>query len=253
MRSFSMTQRRGDVTAVATPLVLLPFAPHQRVTTTLSAPYVWKRLDPAPTVPEGRYTNQGFGDLTVGVKWAFFVRNRFAGTSRLALIVSARLPTGSSDARVGGEVAPRGLQLGGGAPGLGATVVTTLIRDRWGLMSALGRSASSSDGDFRAGSVTRYDLAVGPRFPAYVETLRTRTVQLYLEWNGEVAGPSRSSGQTLGDSGGHLAYLSPGVQWVVAPQLLLETSIQFPVVQHMNGVQPRFGVRPAAGIRYLFF
>ena len=41
VRSFSMTQRRGDVTAVATPLVLLPFAPHQRVTTTLSAPYVW--------------------------------------------------------------------------------------------------------------------------------------------------------------------------------------------------------------------
>lgn len=253
VRTFTMVQGRGDMTGVATPLVLLPYAPHQRVTTTLSAPYLWKRLDPAPTAPEGRYTNQGIGDITASVKWAFFARDRLAGTSRIALIVSARLPTGSSDARIGGEVAPRGLQLGGGAPGLGATVAATWIRNRWGLSSALGRSASFSDGEFRAGAVTRYDLAVGLRVPAHVETLRTRTLQLYLEWNGQLTERSQDAGQAVGDTGGHVAYLSPGLQWVVAPQLLLEASVQVPVVQSLNGVQPRFGVRPGAGIRYLFF
>lgn len=253
VRAFTMVLGRGNVTAVATPLVLLPWAPHQRVTTIVSVPYLWKRLDPAPMAPGGRYTNQGLGDVGVSVKWAFFKRDRFAGTSRVALIASARLPTGSSDARIGGEVAPRGLQLGGGSPGFGATVAGTWIRNRWALSSALGRSASSADGEFRAGAVTRYDVAVGLRFPAYVETIRTRTLQLYLEWNGQVVARSRSGGQAVGDTGGHVAYVSPGLQWVVVPRLLLEASVQLPVVQDLNGVQPRFGVRPAVGIRYLFF
>ena len=250
VRVFTMAQSRGDMTAVATPLIVLPWAPHQRVTTILSAPLVWKGLDGMGA--GGGFTNTGVGDVTASVKWAFFSKDRFAGTSRLALIASARLPTGSTDARLGGDVAPRGLQLGSGAPGFGATLVGTFIRDRWAVSTALGRSVSSTDDGFRGGAITRYDVAVGLRIPARVETIRTRTVQLYLEWNGQVAERSRMGGLDVSDSGGHVSYLSPGLQWVVAPRLLLEASVQIPVIQDLNGTQTRFGFRPGAGIRYLF-
>ncbi len=44
LRTFSMIQRRGDVTVSVSPLVVLPFAPHQRVTTFVSLPIVYKRM-----------------------------------------------------------------------------------------------------------------------------------------------------------------------------------------------------------------
>jgi outer membrane putative beta-barrel porin/alpha-amylase len=252
LRLFAVAQSRGDLSVATTPIVVLPFAPHHRVTTLLSAPFVVKRLDPGPGSAES-FSNRGIGDITASVKWAFFVKNRFAGTSRLALIASTRLPTGATDARLSGEPAPRRLQLGTGTAGFGATVSGTWIRNRWGLTAAVGRSVSSNDGTFQAGAATRYDIALGFRIPAHVETIHTRTLQVYIEWNGEVVERSRSAGASSENSGGHVSYLSPALQWVVAPQLMLEASVQVPMFQRLNGSQPSFGARPAMGLRYLFF
>ena len=89
--------------------------------------------------------------------------------------------------------------------------------------------------------------------PEQVETIRTRTLQLYLEWNGSIKQRATSGGSKLADTGGHVAYLSPGIQWVLLPQLLIEGSLQIPVLQDHNGLQPDYGVRPAMGARFLFF
>jgi len=253
VRTFTMLQARGDVTTSVTPIVLLPFAPHQRVTTTLSAPLLWKRLGAPGAGPEA-FTNGGIGDLAASVKWAFLVRNRFAGTSRMAVILSGSVPTGSTDSRLqNGQVAPRSLQLGAGSPSVGASLVGLLIRDRWGLTSSAGYAQRARDGAFEPGWTGRYDVAVGFRFPAYIETIDTRTLQIYLEWNGSRAARARQGGASVADTGGHVAYLSPGLQWVVLPYLMLEGSIQIPVVQQLNGTQSRFGARPGVGLRYLFF
>ena len=45
LRAFTMLQQRGEMTASVTPLVVLPFAPHQRVTTKVTLPVVYKRMD----------------------------------------------------------------------------------------------------------------------------------------------------------------------------------------------------------------
>jgi hypothetical protein len=117
----------------------------------------------------------------------------------------------------------------------------------------VGHDRAASDGSFSFGATTRYNVAVGLRFPFYVETIRTKTLQFYLEWNGSITARSTQDGTALTNSGGHVAYLSPGVQWVVLPQLLIEGSVQIPVIQDHNGTQPDFGVRPALGARFLFF
>ena len=253
-RVFSMVQRRGDMTASVSPMVLLPWAPHHRVTTMAVLPIVHKRLagsDPAAGVP---YSTTGIGDLALSAKWAFFGRDRFAGTTRLALIVSGSLPTGSTDSTLrGGEVAPRPLQLGKGSASVGATLAATLVRDRWGFNADVGHLRYGSDDGFRFGGVTRYDVALGFRIPRHIETIRTRTLQLYLEWNGSFTERSRQGGADLVDTGGHLAYLSPGAQWVVLPQLLFEGSVQVPVIHDPHGTQIDPGIRPAFGLRFLFF
>ncbi len=253
-RAFSMVQSRGDVTGVVFPLVILPFAPHHRLTTTVELPLAYKRMRDPGGASGGAYAEGGIGDLVLSAKFAFFVRNRFAGTTRVALILGAGLPTGSTSATTNdGLPAPRPFQLGTGAPSGGVTVVTTIVRNRWGLNAAVGHVRHGTDDNFRFGAVTRYDLALSIRVPEEVETIRTRTLQLYLEWNGSVTQQASGDGSELVDTGGHIGYLSPGVQWVLLPQLLIEGSLQIPVLQDHNGLQPDYGMRPAIGARFLFF
>ena len=254
IRVFSVVQSRGDVTGFVSPLVVLPFAPHERLTTTVKMPLIYRRMSDPGGASGDVYSKGGLGDLELSAKYAFFVRNRFAGTTRVALILAASLPTGSTSARLpNGLPAPRPLQLGTGAASGGATVVTTIVRDRWGLNAAVGHTRYGSDDDFRIGAVTRYDLAVSVRIPRDVKTIRTRTLQLYLEWNGSIAERTTLGGNRLADTGGHVGHLSPGLQWVVLPQVLVEGSLQVPVVQNHNGIQADLGVRPALGARFLFF
>ena len=253
-RVFAMVQSRGEVTNVVLPIVVLPFAPHERLTTTVKLPLTYKRMTDLNGDSGGEYSEGGIGDLGLSAKYAFFVRNRFAGTTRVALILAASLPTGSTSAKTrDGLTAPRPLQLGTGAPSGGVTVVTTIVRNRWGFSAAVGHTRHAADDGFRFGAVTRYDLAVSLRVPEEVETIRTRTVQLYLEWNGSITEQATSDTNRLVDTGGHVGYLSPGIQWVLLPQLLIEGSLQIPVLQDHNGLQPDYGMRPAIGARLLFF
>lgn len=248
LRAFTMVSRRGDATSAITPLVILPWAPHPRVTTRVVVPLVHKRFEPMG------YSQTGLGDVALAIKWAFHVRDRPAGTTRLALVASGTLPTGSTGATFeNGTIAPPQLQLGKGTTTLGAALAGTIIRGRWGLNFDVGHVRSGTHDGFQFGSVTRYDVAIGFRVPDRVETIRTRTVQLYLEWNGVVTGRNEQQSVPVHDSGGHVAFLSPGVQWVVLPQLLIEGSLQIPVLQNYHGSQPSVGVRPALGARFLFF
>ena len=252
-RSFAFSQKIGDASVLATPLVLLPWAPHQALTTRVVLPFVRKKLDPtAAGAPS--FSDTGIGDVVVAAKWAFFARNRFQGTTRVALLGSFHLPTGSSKGRLSnGAVAPRPLQLGAGSGAGGLGLAGALLRGRWGLLAHLGQTQWASEEGFNPGGVTAYNAALGFRIPNYIETLDTRTLQLYLEWNGQIASRDQSGGERLEDSGGHVAYLSPGLQLVVLPQLLFEGTLQIPVIMNRNGAQPDLGVKPALGLRWLFF
>ena len=100
VRVFSMVQSRGDLTGVVFPLIVLPFAPHQRLTTTIKLPLTYKRMRDPGGASGGAYSEGGIGDFELSAKGAFFVRNRFAGTPRVALTLGASL-------RTGGPPAPR--------------------------------------------------------------------------------------------------------------------------------------------------
>ena len=175
VRTFGSAQSRGDVDVFVSPLVFLPYAPHQRVTIKVSIPLLHKRLRREPGSP---YSKAGIGDLTIGMKWAIFAQNRREGTTRLAVAGTVSLPTGSSDATFDdGVTAPRPLQLGRGVVAGGITLIGTRVHGQWGLSADVGHARSAGDDGFRFGSETRYDLAIGFRLPRYVQTIRTQTVQ----------------------------------------------------------------------------
>jgi len=254
LRLISSYRPRDSVSAFVTPLVVLPFAPHQRFATRVVVPILYKRMTTSRAPGDAPYSQAGLGDLSVAAKWAFFVRDRPGGTTRLALAGDVSLPTGGTSARFAdGSEAPRPLQLGTGAVGAGTTIVGTVIRRQWGVSADLGYRGHAAADDFRFGSRARYNVAVGLRVPANVRTIRTKTLQLYVEWNGAIAARNRVGGTDIAASGGHVAFLSPGLQWVPHPQLLLEASLQIPVVQDLNGTQLEYGLRPAIGARFLFF
>jgi len=62
-----------------------------------------------------------------------------------------------------------------------------------------------------------------------------------LEANGQWEQQAKSHGGRVDNTGGHLLFLSPGVQ-VATKHFVIESSIQLPVLQNLNGnqVEPDF-------------
>ncbi len=88
------------------------------------------------------------------------------------------------------------------------------------------------------GDAFNYDLAFGYRlYLAQYETFREKVVNLYLEVNGTVNGKNKVDKKTAENSGEHTIFLSPGLQWVLLQNLLVEASIQLSVFEDFNGTQ----------------
>lgn len=90
--------------------------------------------------------------------------------------------------------------------------------------------------NLETGDRFRYDMAYRYRF--WPERFGRRLLQLngVLELNGAWTGRTQDDGKTVRNSGGHVLFLSPGVQFITN-RVILEASIQVPIVQDLNGPQ----------------
>ncbi|MBI2447653.1 MAG: transporter, partial [Candidatus Omnitrophica bacterium] len=97
---------------------------------------------------------------------------------------------------------------------------------------------NTEDNNFEFGDVLKYNLAYQKRILPQVLPERGvySQVNLVLEFNGEYAQKDKSGGSIIEDSGGNTLFISPGIQWVTK-RWILETSIQLPVIQDLNGSQ----------------
>lgn len=64
-----------------------------------------------------------------------------------------------------------------------------------------------------------------------------RDTFLLLELNGRWQDQARVGGGVASDSGGHVLYVSPGVQFLLRRNLILEGEMQVPVLHELNGTQ----------------
>ncbi len=247
-----------DIDVFVQPFGVLPYAITSMWTTRVIVPFVRKSMDfTAPDGTRRNYTSSGVGDVLVDTKWVFLSKNRLKGTTRLGIEGGVKIPVGGTGADLpDGTNAPRPLQVGSGSWDFPFKVLFTMTRDRMGLLANAGYRVNTRDDGFKAGNVYSYDVAVGFRVAPWVyKTLRDKSLMVYLELNGQVLRRDEISGATNPNSGGHLVFLSPDLQWIPTPWLLFEGSVQFPVVQDLNGTQLEYSTRVQLGtrIRFSFF
>ena len=246
---------RRDVDVYVQAFGLLPYAITPMWTTRIVVPFVRKSMDfTTPGNARLNYTSSGIGDVLLDTKWIFYSRNQLKGTTRVGIEGGVKIPLGSTDADLpGGTPAPRPLQLGSGSWDFPLKALFTLTRDRVGILANTGYRINTTDDGYRAGNMFSYDVAVGFRLtPSVYKTLRDKSLMVYLELNGTVQARDRMNGTSASNSGGHLLYVSPALQWIPSPWLLFEASVQFPVLQDLNGTQLEYDTRFQIGTRFRF-
>ena len=207
--------------------------------------------------PDGPTTvgaGTGIGDATFLVKWRFFRRDRGRGTLRLAVEGGAKTPTGGStlhDAH--GALLPPALQRGSGSwdptADLTLTYVPTAARGRWVFTGDVGATIATEANGFERGDRIAYDAMA--KYRIHPARYPGRDTFLLLEINGRWQGRSRSMGLEVTDSGGHIVYLAPGIQFLLRGNLILEGGVQIPIMRELNGTQLAPSFNGLVGLRYI--
>jgi hypothetical protein len=118
--------------------------------------------------------------------------------------------------------------------------------DRFSLYASVQGKLNSEAGSFQSGNTLHYD------FTADYVFLKNRNLFLVLEFNGIFEGKSEVNGKAIQDSGGNILFLSPGIEYLPLPYLILEASVQVPIVQDLDGKQLGTDFSLVVGARYLF-
>lgn len=249
LRSFvKYTKKSGDgeLTVLNVPVVVPYEIKPNRLLFVGKIPYQRKERKTATET----LSNSGPGDLTLTLKYLFFQKDALKETTRAVFLGGIKLPTGEDD-RPG---LSRPLQDGSGSYDYHAGFVATHVKERVGLNADLVYTLKTEAKGFEFGDTLNYDLAFGYRLiPAVYRTYPAKQLNLYLELNGSYSMKNESGGVTLDDSGGHTLFLSPGIQFIPWRTFLVEASLQIPVWEDLNGVQPETDYAFLLGFRWLIF
>lgn len=175
-------------------------------------------------------TDHGIGDLNLIARYTVYANDYRSGTFRVAPLFGVKLPTGDNDLR---------------------PITTDSFDFQFGLVSTVtwdfGRHEIDSDAVYRLntesdnfdkGDSLTYDLSYQLRvFPwTLPERGLPNFVYLVAEANGFFSKKNEFNNNTIGASGGNTIFLSPGLQYS-ARRYIIESSIQLPVIQDLNGNQ----------------
>ena len=191
----------------------------------------------------------GLGDLKLVAKYQFVQRDTRKSSFRVTYLGGLKLPTGRADTTL-----PPPLQLGTGSYDFIAGSIATYVRDRWGLNAEAVLNKNTKAHDYQFGDIWSLNLALGYRiFPRVYEIYPSPYSTVYLELLTQFSGKNLKQGAELDNTGGKIVFLSPGIQYVLSRTLLVEASLQYPVVQDLNGTQLGTDFSVNVGIRWLIF
>ncbi len=187
----------------------------------------------------------GIGDMQLFAKYLLYQSDRKLETFRIASKAGIKLPTGDE------EKTPA---LGSGSTDYFISTVAGWIKNRLGVYLEGIYNLNTSHNQVDFGNSFSYNLAFGYRLlPAVYETYPQPQLNGFLEINGTTAAKSKVDGVTNENSGGTTVFLSPGLQYVGGRRWLIETSLQIPVVNELNGEQLATDWTFSLGTRILLF
>ena len=236
------TSLNREVNVVAIPNVLVYGATPDLALFTIF-PYIFRNVE--LTDPSGKRTDKndnGIGDLNLIARYTVYSRDYPSGTFRIAPLVGVKLPTGDDDLE---PITTDSIdfQLGG---------VSTVTWDfgRHEIDADVIYRIKTEADNFDKGDDFVYDLAY--EFRVYPWTLPEvgvpNFIYLVAEANGISSQKSNLNSNTINDSGGHILFFSPGLQFATK-RYILESSIQLPVIQDLNGSQVKTDFILTAGFR----
>ena len=197
------------------------------------------------------------GDLSLLGRCTFFKHHTLASTTLLALTAGVKLPSGSTDSRGdSGDYLDAHLQTGTGSTdflvGLSASHALGRFNVSANLLAAIPGEGEFGTTSHEFGESMNYDLTA--KYRVLPQTPGASPVQCFvsLGLNGEWRAQEAEEGASVGDSGGHVLYLTPGVQVVLGAHWIVEASFQQAVQHELDGVQLGETYKISGGVTYLF-
>lgn len=229
-----------EITATVFPVVI-PYNPTTDLLVGVKIPTINVNLKATGSTRE----SFGLGDIEIFAKYLLFQIDGLGETFRVAGKGSVKLATGST------TIVP---PLGSGTVDYSVGAVAAWIGLKYGVYGDVFYSFNGSSDELSRGNSLTYNAAFGYRLiPAVYETYPTQVVNLYLELNGKYATRDRLSGQEAQDSGGNEVFVSPGIQYIPSRILLIESSVQLPILNSLNGTQVGTDFVANLGVRVLLF
>ncbi len=224
-----------DLAVTAVPLVLA-YGASPRLALFGVLPYVEKRLHITVNGARVRREARGIGDASFFGRYTMIQIDRPGDTLRIAPFAGLKIPTGAHDKRDAFGVLPRTLQPGSGSwdPFAGLTITRQTLD--WEFDAAVRYQLNTGASGFAFGDQARADVSF--QYRIFPRTLKSGGVPAFtyavleasLIWNGK----NKAAGATDMNSGGMIWHLAPGLQYVTS-RYVLETAVQIPVIQRLNG------------------
>lgn len=198
----------------------------------------------------------GLGDISLLARARLFQRHTLTGTTTVAVLAGVKLPTGNTDGRAdGGDYLDAHLQLGSGAVDGLFGAAFSHVQGRWGvaanLLGAVKGQGEAGNHDYDYGDSLNYDLTLRYRVsPADVGPSPNRWF-LTFGVAGELRGQETEAGSIIDDSGGHVTFVQPGMQFNLGGRWLFEVSAQVPVRHDLAGTQLGEDLRVVGSITVL--
>lgn len=89
--------------------------------------------------------------------------------------------------------------------------------------------------------------------PFVYKTYPAKQLNIYLEFNGKLSQKNKMDNQRINDSGRNTIFLSPGIQFIPAPNFLVEASFQNPIYEDLSGDQLDTDYSFNVGFRWLLY
>jgi hypothetical protein len=202
----------------------------RNITLFAKAPIVVRRLTSTSEGVDTHESSSGLGDIEISAIAATGIISRPNSSYDIALVLGVKTPSGRNEMEDAGERLDEHLQPGTGSWGGQAGAIlsrTAMMYSAYA--SGYVRETAENDYEYKYGTAYLYNLGILYRASA--------TWGLTAELNGRYASRDQLEGEDLHNTGGSVAYLTPGVRWLLTPLVNVIVNVRVPIVQDLNDDQ----------------
>lgn len=218
---------------------------------TVLAPVIGTQAAFGAPPSRGETDHFDLGDISVTVRQRLHHEHWERSAWATSMLVGVQTPTGATDERQGGALLPANLQAGSGSWDPFVSLASTLELDRLRLdANALYFSPTEGSQQFEAGDVLSATLTVGYRALMTQYPGPTVSVKGGVRYRRE--GRARQAGVGIEGFGREELALRAGATWHPTPDLDVVMTLEVPVYQDVNELQPDVDYRLLAGVGWRF-